>query len=380
MGIFKKLSAAKTAVSAPQTYKKNPFTLLDSYTPLSSMQNSLYRELREAIPIVDAAIYKIIRLTGGFHIDCDNKACEKELRRFLSEVRVGSGQQGINAFMSAYFEQLLTYGTAVGEMITDSDGNFAALYNAAIDDVELKRGDDGFSSVVCVRELAEAKPVAYPQLVLLSVLNPEAGQLTGNSLLKGLPFVSNILMKIYNTIGINWERVGNVRFAVTYKPQNDVVDRAYAKDRAQQVAREWSEAMQPGNQVRDFVAVGDVSIKAIGADNQILDSEVPVRQMLEQIVAKTGLPPFMLSLSWSSTERMSSQQADVLTSELEAYRRLLTPVIEKICRFWMITNGRNDSFSVEWDDITLQDEVELAKARLYRAQSERIEQELKSVE
>ena len=46
----------------------------------------------------------------------------------------------------------------------------------------------------------------------------------------------------------------------------------------------------------------------------------------------------------------------------------------------MITNGRNDSFSVEWDDITLQDEVELAKARLYRAQSERIEQELKSVE
>lgn len=344
------------------------------------MQNRLYRELREAIPIVDAAIYKIIRLTGGFHIDCESKSCEKELRRFLSEVRVGSNQQGINAFMSAYFEQLLTYGTAVGEMITDSSGNFAALYNASIDDVELKRGDDGFSGIVCVRELAEVKPVAYPQLVLLSVLNPEAGQLTGNSLLKGLPFVSNILMKIYNTIGINWERVGNVRFAVTYKPQNDVVDRAYAKDRAQQVAREWSEAMQPGNQVRDFVAVGDVSIKAIGADNQILDSEVPVRQMLEQIVAKTGLPPFMLSLSWSSTERMSSQQADVLTSELEAYRRLLTPVIEKICRFWMVTNGKSESFSVEWDDITLQDEVELAKARLYRAQSERIEQELKSVE
>lgn len=380
MGIFKKLSAAKTAVSTPQTYKNNPFTLLDSYTPLSCMQNSLYRELREAIPIIDAAIYKIIRLTGGFHIECENKTRERDLNRFLAEVKVGSGQRGINAFISSYFEQLLTYGTAVGEIITDRSGNFAALYNADIDDIELKRGDDGFSTVVCVRDVAQPKPVAYPELVLLSVLNPEAGHLNGNSLLKGLPFVSNILMKIYNTIGINWERVGNVRFAVTYKPQNDVVDRAYAKDRAQQVAREWSEAMQPGNQVRDFVAVGDVSIKAIGADNQILDSEVPVRQMLEQIVAKTGLPPFMLSLSWSSTERMSSQQADVLTSELEAYRRLLTPVIEKICGFWMRTQGINEFFSVEWDDITLQDELELAKARLYRAQSEKIEQELKSVE
>ena len=46
--------------------------------------------------------------------------------------------------------------------------------------------------------------------------------------------------------------------------------------------------------VRDFVAVGDVEIKAIGADEQILDSEVPVRQILEQVVAKTGIPPFMV--------------------------------------------------------------------------------------
>lgn len=66
--------------------------------------------------------------------------------------------------------------------------------------------------------------------------------------------------------------------------------------------------MQEGRNgsVRDFVSVGDVSIKAIGADNQILDSETPVRQILEQLVAKTGLPPFMLGLSWSSTERMSA--------------------------------------------------------------------------
>ena len=138
--------------------------------------------------------------------------------------------------------------------------------------------------------------------------------------------------------------------------------------------------MQSGNQVRDFVAVGDVSIKAIGADNQILDSEVPVRQMLEQIVAKTGIPPFMLGLNWSSTERMSSQQADVLTSELEAYRRILEPVIEKICNYWIRSNGIQQSVEIVWDDITLQDEVELARAALYRAQSRRIEQELKNNE
>lgn len=376
MGIFKKLSSSKTAVTAPQTYRHNPFDRLDNYVPLATVQNSLYRELREAVPVLDAAIYKIVRLTGGFHIECSKNSHTLALQSFLKNVSVGGNQQGIEAFVATYLEQLLTYGTAVGEIVTDSHGRFAALYNADLEDIELRRGDDGISAVVCVKNFYETTPVEYPELVALSVLNPEAGQLCGNSIMKGLPFVSNILMKIYNTIGINWERVGNVRFAVTYKPQNDVMDRAYAKDRAQQVAREWSEAMQSGKQIRDFVAVGDVSIKAIGADNQILDSEVPVRQMLEQIVAKTGIPPFMLGLSWSSTERMSSQQADVLTSELEAYRRILTPVIEKISRFWLISNGIQDKAEVVWDDITLQDEVELSKAALYRAQTKRIEQEL----
>ena len=380
MGIFKKLSSAKTAVTAPQTYRRNPFDRLDSYIPLADVQNSLYRELREAVPVLDAAIYKIVRLTGGFRAECADRSVEEELNHFLKNVSVGGNQRGIEAFISTYLEQLLTYGTAVGEIVTDSDGRFSALYNADIDDIELRRADDGFSTVICVKNYCETIPVEYPELVALSVLNPDAGKLYGTSIMKGLPFVTNILMKIYNTIGINWERVGNVRFAVTYKPQNDVVDRAYARDRAQQVAREWSEAMQSGNQVRDFVAVGDVSIKAIGADNQILDSEVPVRQMLEQIIAKTGIPPFMLGLNWSSTERMSSQQADVLTSELEAYRRILEPVIERVCNYWLRTNGIQDRVEILWNDITLQDEVELARAELYRAQSRRIEQELKNNE
>ena len=380
MGIFKKLSSAKAAVSVPQTYIHNPFDRLDNYVPLAAAQNSLFKELREAVPILDSAIHKIVRLTGGFTVECSKESTTAALNGFLRNVSVGGNQQGIEAFISTYLEQLLTFGTAVGEIVTDTYGNFTALYNADLDDIELKRGDDGISAVVCVKNFYETIPVPYPQLVTLSVLNPDAGQLCGNSIMKGLPFVTNILMKIYNTIGINWERVGNVRFAVTYKPQNDVVDRAYAKDRAQQVAREWSEAMQSGKQIRDFVAVGDVSIKAIGADNQILDSEVPVRQMLEQIVSKTGIPPFMLGLNWSATERMSSQQADVLTSELEAYRRILTPVIEKICRFWLVSNGIQEKAEVIWNNITLQDEVELSRAALYRAQSKKIEQELKNNE
>lgn len=149
-----------------------------------------------------------------------------------------------------------------------------------------------------------------------------------------MPFLTDLLGKIYYAIGVNWERMGNVRFAVVYKPGDGDWERGMAQERSKQLAAEWSKAMEStrNGAVRDFVAVGDVEIKVIGADNQILDSSVPIRQILEQLVSKTGIPPFMLGLSWSSTERMSTQQADLLTTEMTAIRRSLTPRLNASAR------------------------------------------------
>ena len=144
------------------------------------------------------------------------------------------------------------------------------------------------------------------------------------------------------------------------------------------LAGEWSRAMQDtkSGSVRDFVAVGDVDIRVIGADNALLDTEVPVRQLLEQLIAKLSIPPFLLGLNWSSTERMSSQQADILTSELEYYRRLLDPVLRRVGTAFLRLAGSQADVSVEWSNINLQDETEYAQARLWNAQAAQIEAEL----
>ena len=73
---------------------------------------------------------------------------------------------------------------------------------------------------------------------------------------------------------------------------------------------------------------------------------------------------------------MSAQQADILTSELDAYRRLLTPVIVKLCRMWFCLHGFDDHPQVVWEPVNLQDEVEMARARLMRAQAAGMEREL----
>ena len=69
---------------------------------------------------------------------------------------------------------------------------------------------------------------------------------------------------------------------------------------------------------------------------------------------------------------MSYQQADILTSEIDFYRREITPVIRKICSLWLRLNGYGCDFEVIWDNITLQDITELARSELYTAQAHKI--------
>ena len=366
-----------TAAAAAQLRDagRHPFGLLDGYVPLNHGEITLYRTIREAVPVVDAAICKLVRLCGGVTAACRDGRAQEELDRFLRTVPVGRGQRGIQAFLDQYLDSMLTCGRAVGEMVPSRDGrDIAALLCADVGRVEIREGDSPLDVTLCVRDSdGTVREAPRQELLLFTPFQPETGAPYGVSILRSMPFLAGILLKIFDAMGKNWERMGNVRFAVVCKGE----DGGNAQERCRQVAREWSSAMQAGRDgaVRDFVCAGDVEIRAIGADNQILDSEVPVRQILEQLVAKTGIPPFMLGLSWSSTERMSSQQADIMTSEIAAIRRSLEPVVERICELWLRLRGLDDRVEVDWLDVNLQDEESEARAALYRAQARAVEKE-----
>ena len=383
MALRKKQEEGMTGVST-QLRTSVPFGIPWGAVRLGGGETRLYRAIRQSVPVVDAAIYKIIRLVGGVTALCGDKTAQAGLQEFLRTVSIGRGQRGINAFLDSYLDSMLTFGQGIGEMVLTGDGrDIAAVLCGRVDDVELREGKNPMEFQICgYGDTGIPVPLPRQDLLLFTPYNPETYSPYGVSLLRSMPFLTELLGKIYDAMGANWERMGNVRFAVVCKPQNGDMDQGTAQDRSRQIAEEWSRAMQStkNGQVRDFVAVGDVDIRVIGADNQILDSEVPVRQILEQLVAKTGLPPFMLGLSWSSTERMSAQQADILTSELTAIRRSLSPVVERICGLWLRLHGFYCSFSVEWEEINLQDALEDAKAEWYRQQARKLEIENRKLE
>ena len=354
-----------------------PFGVLDRYVPLGTGEMALYRAIREGVPIVDAAIWKLVRLCGGASVQCQDPGAQRELDRFWRTVDTGWGQQGVQSFLDRYLDDLFTCGQGLGEVVLTRDGrDIAAVLCADPEQVEVKQGEDPLSFRLCLRGAGESEELPWQELLLFTPFQPTGDAPYGVSLLRSMPFLTGILLKIFQATGQNWERAGCLRFAVVCRPGQD--DGVSAQERCRQVAGEWSAAMQAGREgtVRDFVAVGDVDIQVIGADAPVLDSQVPVRQILEQLVARTGIPPFMLGLSWSATERMSVQQADLLTSEITAIRRQVEPALRRIAELWLALRGYDIQVELQWDDINLQDLVEEARAELYRAQAEKLRREL----
>ena len=368
----KKKSGGVAAVCQLRCGDTHPFGGLRGFVPLGGGEERVYREMREAIPVLDAAVGKMVRLCGGFQVKCGSPEAQRKLNRFLTMMPCGRGQMGIESFLSGYLDSLLTYGRAVGELVV-SGGKLRAVCWGDVTRLEVQEGDNALDTVLWgMDEHGLMRPLPYQNLLLFTTWHPEPAHPYGVSLFRGMPFLADILLKIYNTIGTNWERAGNIRYSVTCKGGEEL-DGAAAQERGRMLAEEWAKAMEDNKNgtVRDFVAVGDVEIKVIGGEAPILDSQVPVRQILEQLVAKTGLPPFLLGLSWSTTERMSTQQADLLTSELWALRRAVEPAMRKICQTYLALEGLDNRVEIQWDDISLQDITQEAQAELYRAQAEK---------
>ena len=116
-------------------------------------ERNLYKTLKNTVPVIDAAIYKIIRLIGDFNIKTDSDELDRDIKKFLQNVRVNACETGINSFLSCYLEQMLVYGTAVGEIVLDrKHKHISALYNASLDDVQIVSDGNPLDIKICCLE------------------------------------------------------------------------------------------------------------------------------------------------------------------------------------------------------------------------------------
>ena len=130
---------------------------------LGGSEAEIYRAMRENVPILDAAIGKLVRLTGGFTVTCGDRAAEKGLRQFLKTVPVGHAQYGLECFLQTYLDCMLTYGRAVGEMIV-ADGRLAAVCWGDVTKIHVRQGASALEMELCVCENGALRALPYQNL------------------------------------------------------------------------------------------------------------------------------------------------------------------------------------------------------------------------
>ncbi len=338
---------------------------------------NLYRLLRENVPLLEAAINKFVRLVGYVQVEADT-ALQPEFDALLKQVRVNFNQRGFPAFFNNFVGQMLQYGASAGEIVlSNSRRDLFGLYN--LPSPRLRFRADGQAGLTVGVETAlspEPRPAPEP-LLLMALRNAEGMDPYGVSLFRSLPFVTRILVTVYHALGENWARMGSPSYQVTWRPPEGFVDADGERTRAimREVQSSFVEAMKARKEtgeVRDFFASGDIQIRAIMPEGQALEFTEPHRALLEQVIAATGLPPFLLGVHWSTTERMSQQQADILIAEIKDIRHELTPVVEKVVDTFARVRGLRGKWQVKWSEVTLQDLREQAEASYRLALADKI--------
>ncbi len=350
----------------------HPFDALRSYVP-NQVQVKVYKQMRDGIPVIGVGIQNLRRLIGVPKIKLPNTRRQKDWDNWAKSVKAGKVGKGFGTFVSSFVDALIQNGFSTAEIVPyRSRSDIYALLPISGENVVVKNTQDPTKLILAERQPMEPEPVPYPvqDWIVYTVYEAEPDNPYGKGLLTGLPFLADILLTIFYATGRNWERFGDLKYSLGFEfPQG--TNPADAQKFVEQTQKSWADAMAKTRQgkVQDFFGTY-VKVSVIGADAQQLDMQVPVRNILEQIVAKTGLPPFVFGFAWTARESMTKTQADILTSLIDDWREMTTPAIVQVVEWWLKFRGYPLDYEIEWNEVSLADIEGLANAELLNARAE----------
>ena len=333
----------------------------------------LYDEMRRSFPILDIAVTRLVQLCGHPAVEGESAAVA-EVERWMEGVGSGPAQVGLGRWLETHLDHMLVFGKGVGRIyLTPLRREVAGVVSQDPRCVRLEPGNDPLSLRVMRQVPGNPNGEELPTALTLLSLHAPQGNPHGTSLLRSLPFVTEACSIIENATAQVWQRAGAPSFHVNWKADSDFCDPQGTV--ADQVTRDLTAsfeqimAARKYGEVRDLFTTGGVDIKSIGAETVNVALQEPFRVFVEQMVAVTGLPPWLLGLHWSTTERLSAQQADLLIANIEGIRREVQPQLDTLLELRQALTGRSSRVRFVWPAISLRDATEQARAEAWAEQA-----------
>ena len=426
---FGKKEKATNNVTKPQFGVNNPQGPMTPYFKdyyLRKVSGTFYEALREGIPVIDAAIRRLISLNGTIKIIGDNQAIVRELEDFCLNIPVNDTQKGIHAFLENAGNETFEQGFCLPEFVAQKDlKGIAELRVPDSKDIVFRKNAEGraepwyrnrwnsnqtrmsnpnsimqtiltaqFGQSVMVGGMMEQK--LNPANKLYFSINNENNNPYGVSLMRSMEFCSKLLATMQNSLGNVWERFGDPSYHVNYGLTKRSLNGETLEERRQKIANDFDAAIRAkrAGKSADFVSAlnadDKMEISVIGADNQVLELEVPARHVLEQIIGKTGLPAWMLGIYWSTTERMATLEVEAILQDAKIRQLAMLPEFIRLfsthlkmrgLKYSRITTSVDNpgDWGIIFETPNLRDMVAQAQARFLNAQADMMGAEQESL-
>ncbi len=363
------------SAALPQSRLLYPDTALDI----------LCEEMRRTVPILDRALTILVGLLGQVEFS-GSKSAVADVNQWASRVKVNQTQRGLSVWLETHLDNMLLYGKGVGEVIVSHElKEVYALSNLDPRSIVFQVTPDPLVLLPLQRQHTNAWLASLnPETILISVNGGHTDTPHGWSLYRSLPYVAQCARIIENSTGQVWQRMGCPPFHINWDPKVPLTDpKGTVADAAVNALRSaWATCQSNravaaggtgGNAVSDYFTTGTVKVEVMGHDHTPLPLAETWRVFEEQLVAVTGIPSWLLGFHWATTERMAAQQSEILTANIEALRRHVTPQIEQLLEIRQRFAGKSGRVKVGWSKVNLHDATEQARAKSWNAQARQVE-------
>lgn len=334
--------------------------------------------LRSNLAIMDAVPIKYNRLVGSFRLDAfGNTAVQEILDDFHRKVQVNWYCNGWNQFQYQMIDSAIAKGAGIGETIPWRALNGVARLKTA------RMNDFKFVNEKGRVRLAQRAPGGYgystfqnEDWIYYLALDQRDGHPMGYSIFYSVPFIAQILHRIWKSIENTVWRIGDPSFLVVVTGAEEG-DEQEVEDAASSVETQFIQVQKDRREglVRDVFAGipkgAEIKVEIIGEKGRLTGMDVNLKHASEQIIAKSGLPGWLFGFHWASRETLAKHENDMIVASVKWIREMLDPVIERIFTTHLIMSGKAGAkWEHVWNEVNLLDEVEQAKARNYNAMAD----------
>lgn len=335
---------------------------------------SYYNTLRANFPFLDVIPAKKIRLMGVPYISIPkDEKTEEEINIWLKYMRVNNYSHGLDSYIYQTEDNAFALGFDVSEILpfADASGIWGMITTNPQTFAFVQDKNNG--AVLCQKHYGQIQPTPIKNMEYINYLahDQRMGKPHGHSIFYSIPFVSQILWRMYKSVDNTFWRIGDPSFLVVAEG-GELAKLEDMKKVMSSIKSQFSECMKSRRQGKPYdVFAGGMNgtkfeARIIGADGKFIDGlEFIWQDLIEQAAIVSHLPLWYFGLHWTSRETLAKYENTMVIQTIEAHREdFETSCLKRIIDKYLILIKRGHlDYEIEWPPVDLIDAGEQAKAR-----------------